>query len=196
MNPKADSVEGRREALLRQIPSVDEMLTRPRLAELSSRAGRGLVVATARAVLSELRSQLAQAGTADAAATDPAALESRVAAEVEKTLTLSLRPLINATGVVLHTNLGRAPLSAEAIAHLAAVATQYSNLEYDLAAGERGKRDAHTSQLLAQLVGAEAAIVVNNNAAAVFLVLNTFAKGAEVLVSRGELIEIGDGFRI
>ena len=196
MNPKADSVVGRREALLRQIPSVDELLTRPRLAELSSSAGHGLVVAAARAVLSELRSQIAHAGNADAAGVDSAALESRVAAEVEKSLALSLRPVINATGVVLHTNLGRAPLSAEAIAHLAAAATQYSNLEYDLAAGERGKRDVHTAQLLAQLVGAESAIVVNNNAAAVFLVLNTFAKGAEVLVSRGELIEIGDGFRI
>ncbi len=196
MNPKADSVEGNREKLLRQIPSVDELLSRPRFTELSSRAGHGLVVATARTVLSELRSQLAHTGNADAAAIDPSALESRVAAEVEKILAPSLRPLINATGVVLHTNLGRAPLPADAIAHLAGAATQYSNLEYDLAAGARGKRDVHTSQLLAQLVGAESAIVVNNNAAAVFLVLNTFAKGAEVLVSRGELIEIGDGFRI
>jgi L-seryl-tRNA(Ser) seleniumtransferase len=196
MNPKADPVEGHRETLLRRIPSVDELLTRPRLAELSSRAGRGLVVGTARTVLAELRLQLAHAGNADSAAIAPSALEFRVAAEVEKMLAPSLRPLINATGVVLHTNLGRAPLPADAIAHLAATATQYSNLEYDLVAGERGKRDAHTSQLLAQLVGAESAIVVNNNAAAVFLVLNTFAKGAEVLVSRGELIEIGDGFRI
>jgi L-seryl-tRNA(Ser) seleniumtransferase len=196
MNPKADPAESTREALLRQIPSVDELLTRPRLAELSSRAGRGLVVATARTVLSELRSQLAHSASAGPAAVDPSTLESRIAAQVEKTLALSLRPLINATGVVLHTNLGRAPLPADAIAHLAFTTTQYSNLEYDLTTGARGKRDVHTSQLLAQLVGAEAAIVVNNNAAAVFLVLNTFAKGAEVLVSRGELIEIGDGFRI
>ena len=196
MNPKADPAEISREALLRQIPSVDELLARPRLAELSSRAGRGLVVAATRSVLSELRSQLAHSASADSSAVDPSTLESRVAAEIEKTLALSLRPLINATGVVLHTNLGRAPIPADAIAHLAMATTQYSNLEYDLTNGARGKRDVHTSHLLAQLVGAEAAIVVNNNAAAVFLVLNTFAKGAEVLVSRGELIEIGDGFRI
>ncbi|MGH9704033.1 MAG: L-seryl-tRNA(Sec) selenium transferase [Candidatus Acidiferrales bacterium] len=196
MNPKADPAESSREALLRQIPSVDELLTRQQLSELSNRAGRGLVVATARSVFSELRSHLAHSGNLSSSAIDPAKLELRIIAEVEKTLALSLRPLINATGVVLHTNLGRAPLSAEAIAHLAMVTTQYSNLEYDLTNGARGKRDVHTSQLLAQLIGAESAIVVNNNAAAVFLVLNTFAKGAEVLVSRGELIEIGDGFRI
>jgi L-seryl-tRNA(Ser) seleniumtransferase len=98
--------------------------------------------------------------------------------------------------VILHTNLGRAPLSEAAAAAIARTATRYSNVEYDIESGERGKRDVHTARLLAQLVGAEAAIVVNNNAAAVFLVLNTLAKGAEVIVSRGELIEIGDGFRI
>jgi L-seryl-tRNA(Ser) seleniumtransferase len=199
MSPKANPAAQNREALLRQIPSVDDLLGRPRLIELASHAGHSLVLSTARAVLSELRARLAQgpdAGVALASATDPAELEERVIAEVEKTLALSLRPVINATGVVLHTNLGRAPLPAEAIAHLARTASQYSNLEYDLAAGARGKRDVHIARLLAQLVGAEAAIVVNNNAAAVFLVLNTLAKGAEVLVSRGELIEIGDGFRI
>jgi L-seryl-tRNA(Ser) seleniumtransferase len=119
-----------------------------------------------------------------------------VTAEVEKILAPSLRRVINATGVVLHTNLGRAPLSAEAAARMAETSTRYSNLEYDVSSGARGKRDVHTGRLLAELVGAEAAIVVNNNAAAVFLVLNTLAKGAEVVVSRGELIEIGDGFRI
>ena len=98
--------------------------------------------------------------------------------------------------MILHTNLGRAPLATAAIEHVREVATQYSNLEYDLAAGARGKRDVHTASLLARLAGAQAAIVVNNNAAAIFLVLNTLAKGGEVIVSRGELIEIGDGFRI
>src|SRR6202142_4618566 len=108
----------------------------------------------------------------------------------------SLRRVINATGVILHTNLGRAPLARAAAAEIAGTATRYSNLEYDIARGERGKRDVHTARLAAEMAGAEAAIVVNNNAAAVFLVLNTLAKGEEVIVSRGELIEIGDGFRI
>jgi L-seryl-tRNA(Ser) seleniumtransferase len=104
--------------------------------------------------------------------------------------------VINATGVVLHTNLGRAPLSSDALDHIREAAAGYSNLEYDLGAGKRGKRDVHAARLLAQLTGAEAAIVVNNNAAAVFLVLHALAHNAEVIVSRGELIEIGDGFRI
>ena len=120
----------------------------------------------------------------------------QVAAEVEAMVAPSLRPVINATGVILHTNLGRAPLLPEAARKIAETATRYSNLEYDIEAGKRGKRDMHTGDLLAEIVGAEAAIVVNNNAAAVFLVLNTLAKGNEVVVSRGELIEIGDGFRI
>jgi L-seryl-tRNA(Ser) seleniumtransferase len=196
VNPKTDPATRNRDALLRQIPSVDELLNRPGLSELSSRAGRGLVVDVARAVLADLRAQLAKDPEPSAKELDARELEARVAAEVEKALALSLRPVINATGVVLHTNLGRAPLPLAVIEHLARTATQYSNLEYDIAAGARGKRDVHTTRLLARLVGAEAAIVVNNNAAAVFLVLNTLAKGAEVLVSRGELIEIGDGFRI
>ena len=125
-----------------------------------------------------------------------AALEAKVAVAAEAMLAPSLRPVINATGVILHTNLGRAPLSEHAARRIAETATRYSNLEYDIAKGERGKRDAHTAELLAEIVGAESAIVVNNNAAAVFLVLNSLAKGDEVIVSRGELIEIGDGFRI
>ena len=155
-----------------------------------------LVTEVTRAVLDDLRAGVARDEERARAALEPEALEGRIAAEVEQALTPSLRPVINATGVILHTNLGRAPLSAAAIEHLREVSTQYSNLEYDLAAGARGKRDVHTARLLARVVGAEAAIVVNNNAAAIFLVLNTLAKGGEVIVSRGELIEIGDGFRI
>ena len=123
-------------------------------------------------------------------------IAQRIAFEIERGLLPSLAPVINATGVVLHTNLGRAPLSMQAVEYLREAATRYSNLEYDLPSGKRGKRDVHTSTMLAKLTGAEAAIVVNNNAAGIFLVLNTLAKGAEVIVSRGELIEIGDGFRI
>jgi len=185
-----------RQTLLRQIPSVDELLGRPRLAQLVERVDRALVVEIARTVLGDLRARIASDPGAAAGALEPASLDERVAGEVGRALALSLCPVINATGVVLHTNLGRAPLSHAAIEHLRETATAYSNLEYDLAGGKRGTRDAHTARLLARLVGAEAAIVVNNNAAAVFLVLNTLAKGGEVIVSRGELIEIGDAFRI
>lgn len=186
---------------LREIPSVDELLGRARLVALAETAGRGLVTDAARSVLADLRTHLKENAAADESARDRAAagleaLEVRVVAEVEALLAPSLRRVINATGVILHTNLGRAPLSRDAVARIAETAGQYSNLEYDIASGERGKRDVHTARLLAELAGTESAIVVNNNAAAVFLVLNTLAKGAEVIVSRGELIEIGDGFRI
>jgi L-seryl-tRNA(Ser) seleniumtransferase len=203
MNSPADpaaKMQRESSARLREIPSVDELLARPHLVALAEKAGRGVVTQSARAVLADLREQLkrdsnATSGTAGATL-DPADIEMRVAAHVEALLAPSLVRVINATGVILHTNLGRAPLSASAAAEIAATAARYSNLEYDIESGERGKRDVHTARLLAQLVGAESAIVVNNNAAAVFLVLNTLAKGAEVIVSRGELIEIGDGFRI
>ena len=153
-----------------------------------------------RTVLSEARKHIStQAFGSSSAAVDSKnddELESLVISEVENILAPSLRRVINATGVVLHTNLGRAPLARQAVARIVATAPLYNNLEYDLARGERGKRDVHTSRLLAELCGTEAAIVVNNNAAAVLLVLHALAKGEEVIVSRGELIEIGDGFRI
>ncbi len=184
-------------ARLRELPSVDELLGRARIAALVQTAGRGVVTDAARAVLSDLRAQLKNdAHGLSSFISSAGELESRVVAEVESLLAPSLRRAINATGVILHTNLGRAPLSAAAIARIAATAGGYSNLEYDLSGGQRGKRDVHTARLVADCAGAESAIVVNNNAAAVFLVLNTLAKGDEVIVSRGELIEIGDGFRI
>jgi L-seryl-tRNA(Ser) seleniumtransferase len=161
--------------------------------KLIESAGRELAVATAREVLADTRKN---ARNGAAAAMNAAAIHAEIARRIDEKLAPSLRAVINATGVVLHTNLGRAPLSSEAAQRIAATATRYSNLEYDVASGSRGKRDVHTGRALAELTGAEAAIVVNNNAAAVFLVLNTLAKGAEVIVSRGELIEIGDGFRI
>ena len=188
--------------LLRQIPSVDELLTQPRLAELAKRVDRNLVVEIARVVLADLRARITGQMTSvilaeiSALATDPAALENRITSLVERILSHSLQPVINATGVILHTNLGRAPLPQSVVAEFRHTATQYSNLEYDLEAGARGKRDMHTAELLTRLTGAEAAIVVNNCAAAVLVMLATFARGCEVIVSRGELIEIGDGFRI
>jgi L-seryl-tRNA(Ser) seleniumtransferase len=183
---------------MRRIPSVDVLLARPAIEALAAKSGRALVLAMIRKVLGELRTELAEkSGERDSAEpVDPAALENEIVAAVARALTPSLRAVINATGVILHTNLGRAPLSEAALQHILATAGHYTNLEYDIASGKRGKRDIHTANLLAEMVGAQAAIVVNNNAAAIFLVLNTFAKGAEVIVSRGELIEIGDGFRI
>jgi L-seryl-tRNA(Ser) seleniumtransferase len=175
---------------------VDELMSSPALADLSERVNRQLVVETVRAVLARLRGRLGAQDQDEAAEISAENLTREIAAEIEGLLTPSLRAVINATGVVLHTNLGRAPLSQAAVEQIAATATQYSNLEYDLAKGERGKRDVHTARLMARLAGAEEAIVVNNNAAAVFLVLAALAKGGEVVVSRGELIEIGDGFRI
>ena len=182
-------------ALLRQIPAVEELLNRPAVRRLAVRSGRKFVTARVREVLSALRQQI-QDGTWHA--TD-AALESRldsaIADAVERDLAYSLRPVINATGVILHTNLGRAPLAREALDHLIEVATQYSNLEYDLSSGQRGERDVHVSRQLQDLLGAPG-IAVNNNAAAVMITLNTLAEGGEVIVSRGELIEIGGSFRI
>lgn len=179
---------------LRQIPSVDEVLNRPETAKLVHLAGRALATSAIREALADFRAQ-ARNGAAGIQWNE-AEFHSTIARKLEERIAPSLRPVINATGVVLHTNLGRAPLSKEAAARIVATATRYSNLEYDITAGVRGKRDVHTSRALTELCGAEAAIVVNNNAAAVFLVLNTLAKGGEVIVSRGELIEIGDGFRI
>lgn len=189
-----DAARTARAALFRQIPSVDEVLKHPETAELAQFAGHALVTSTVREVLAGIRAKARQ-GEAPAA-WDESALHAEIARKLHEKIAPSLRPVINATGVVLHTNLGRAPLSKETAARIAATATRYSNLEYDIASGKRGKRDVHTGGALSQLCGAEAAIVVNNNAAAVLLVLNALAKGQEVVVSRGELIEIGDGFRI
>lgn len=180
----------------RQIPSVDELLSRPELQKLANRAGRAWVTDATRSVLAGLRKKLAAARCGEEISVNAPEIVAEIACEIEQGLAPSLVPLINASGVVLHTNLGRAPVSVEAVENLREAVTHYSNLEYDLASGKRGKRDVHSSSMLAKLAGAEAAIVVNNNAAGIFLVLNTLAKGAEVIVSRGELIEIGDGFRI
>jgi L-seryl-tRNA(Ser) seleniumtransferase len=182
--------------LLRQIPSVDELLLQPGLATLAKRVDRNLVVEVARAVLSNLRARIAGEPNAAVIGIDAASVEELITTEVERILARSLQPVINATGVILHTNLGRAPLPEAVVEEFRRTATQYSNLEYDLEAGARGKRDVHTSELLTRLTGAEAAVIVNNCAAAVLVTLAALARGGEVIVSRGELIEIGDGFRI
>jgi L-seryl-tRNA(Ser) seleniumtransferase len=165
---------------LRDLPSVDE-LARGRDDPLAVEAARK-VVARAR--------ELIQAGV------DPGDLEAELQAELHAARSPRLRRVINATGVIVHTNLGRAPLAEAALDRVREIGRGYSNLEYDVAAGGRGSRQDHVAGILRRLTGAEAALVVNNNAAAVMLALAALAEGSEVLVSRGELIEIGDGFRI
>ena len=188
--------------LYRQLPSVDDLLRSEHVARLIEREGRTAVTSALRTVLEHLREEIT-AGTLDASRL-PAALEhAGVAVEnqLRRDLGFSLRRVINATGVILHTNLGRAPLGEAAVDHLREIATGYSNLEFDIEAGERGKRDVHVQKLLAKLFADSAeypvsTVVVNNNAAAVLLALNSLAEGGEVVVSRGELVEIGGSFRI
>jgi L-seryl-tRNA(Ser) seleniumtransferase len=194
MSSAADPAGDHRTALLRKIPSVDELLGLPELAELATSVGRDLVVAVARNVLDHIRGNISLNPTGNSL--EPKDIAAQIVSEVAGLLRPSLRPVITATGVILHTNLGRAPLAEAAIEHIRRTAGHYTNLEYDISAGTRGRRDAHTGSLLVRLTGAEAACVVNNNAAAVFLALASLARGGEVIVSRGELIEIGESFRI
>jgi L-seryl-tRNA(Ser) seleniumtransferase len=170
---------------LRDLPSVDELAGSECLANFP----RELVVDAARFVLARAREEI-QSGH------DPGDLSQRVVEELAHATGHRLRRVLNATGVILHTNLGRAPLSRQALARVHEVGAGYSTLEYDLDEGARGSRQNHLAPLLRRLTGAESALVVNNNAGAVLLCLATLAEGREVLVSRGELIEIGDGFRI
>ena len=181
--------------LIRNIPKVDKIMAEPVCLRLLADHPRTVVLTAVRQALEELRAA-AMAGRLQAADLDPAA----VSAGIERCLAageeFSLRRVVNGTGVVLHTNLGRSSLAPKLRQHLADIAFGYSTLEYDLATGERGIRYAHVEQLICQLTGAEAALVVNNNAAAVLLVLSAMATGREVVVSRGELVEIGGAFRI
>ncbi len=170
---------------LRDLPSVDRLLGDEALAA----APRALATAAARAALDRAREAI-RAGL------DPGDVIVAARTELERLAAPSLRRVLNATGVIVHTNLGRAPLPAAALARVAEVGGAYTNLELDLESGSRGSRQAHVAELLCRLSGAEAALVVNNNAAAVLLALAALADGREVVVSRGELIEIGDGFRI
>ncbi len=196
-------------AVLRHIPSIDHLLQRPAVADLARRHGHQPVVDALRTAAGAWRAQqraTPRAGAAPAAADAAEAatwIESRAADLLATATAPSLVPVLNATGVIIHTNLGRAPLAQAALDRVAAVGAGYSNLEYDLAAGTRGHRHLHAETLLCALTGADAAVVVNNNAAATWLVLATLATspevlatGREVIVSRGELVEIGGGFRV
>src|SRR3989304_2456196 len=184
--------------LLRQIPSVDELLQEPVIQKLLEAYPRWTVIEAVRETLEERRQKIL-ALLREGIETFVPDLSTLLAQVCRKTLHLarpSLRRVINATGVILHTNLGRAPLSPEALARLHEVAQHYSTLEFDLPRGARGSRQGHIQGLLTRLTGAEGAPAVNNNAAAVLLSINTLAEGREGVVSRGELIEIGDSFRI
>jgi len=189
-------------ALYRKLPSVDEILRRPSLEPLVSHEGLIAVTDAARVVLVALRNEIA-AGRLDETGVDLAlsGLDDAMERRVQQAVSYSLRTVINATGVILHTNLGRAPLAASALEHVRETAAAYSNLEFDIEAGERGQRDVHVDRLFRKLLAEPnspevSTIVVNNNAAAVLLALNTLGEGGEVIVSRGELVEIGGSFRI
>jgi L-seryl-tRNA(Ser) seleniumtransferase len=182
---------------LRVIPSIEQLRQRERMQALEARYGRAAVVDALRAETSTLRDQLAT-GAIAAVLVDEAVerIETGAAARLRASMRPSLVRVINATGVIVHTNLGRSPLSEAALARIAEVGGSYTNLEYDLDRGARGRRDAHAQHLVARLTGAPAAVVVNNNAAATLLLLASLAAGREVIVSRGELVEIGGAFRV
>ncbi len=183
--------------LLRQLPAIELLLNRAGLQPLIETAGRDTVRDRLREVLQELRQELLQAnGHAPMPADLTPEIEQRVQTRFAQRQQARTQRVINATGVVLHTNLGRAPLSAHALAAIHEAAREYCNLEYDLATGQRGKRGTGLEAMLRELTGCAAAAVVNNCAAAVLITLNTLAEGGEVIVSRGELIEIGGSFRI
>ena len=176
----------------RRLPSVDKLLADRRVHELAKDYPHDRMISIIRQCLEEERRSIAKGKLT---VTLDKIIDS-IQSECTRLGHLSLRPVINATGVILHTNLGRAPLSREAIAAIETVARNYCNLEFDLDSGDRGSRDEHLEHVLCQLTGAEAALVVNNNAAAVLLALTALARRKEVIVSRGEAVEIGGGFRI
>jgi L-seryl-tRNA(Ser) seleniumtransferase len=185
--------------LLRRIPGVDEILALPQILQLLSLYPRPVVVSAIRKGLEGLRKDLLAREEIPETAESLFSAESllpRFQREIDRQVRPRLRPVINATGVVVHTNLGRSPLHPSALQCMLDISRGYSNLEFDLLRGERGSRHSHVEEVLCRLSGAESALVVNNNAAAVLLTLNTLAEGKEVIVSRGELVEIGGAFRI
>ncbi len=182
---------------VRDIPSLDVCRQRDDVRALAAACGDEATMTALRRAADEVRTHLRRTGTLPGGAASPGdAIARHAAAALAVQFSGSLRPVINATGVIIHTNLGRAPLPAAAVQRIAQVAAGYCNLEYDLAGGGRGSRSVHAESLLTALTGAEAAVVVNNNAAATLLMLAALARGREVLISRGELVEIGGGFRV
>lgn len=189
--------------LYRRLPSVDELLQLAEVQSLVAREGQPAVTDAVRAVLAQLRAEIGSSrlSSPEMLLTAITGLPQAIDHQLSKALEFSLRPVINATGVVLHTNLGRAPLAESALQRVMEVAGRYSNLEFDVTAGERGKRDVHVERLFSRLLNQDGVsgirtVVVNNCAAAVMLALNSLAEGGEVIVSRGELVEIGGSFRV
>lgn len=184
--------ESSQQAEFRKLPAVDLLLRMPSVALLAALHGQGPTIAALRTGLTTARKAISTGGSAP----NINELVEMAGTMLSEDAQPTLRGLINATGVIIHTNLGRAPLSQAAIVAIEQVASGYSNLEYDLVAGERGSRHDHVRDLLCTLTGAEDALIVNNNAAAVYFLLTAFCQNREVIVSRGELVEIGGGFRI
>jgi L-seryl-tRNA(Ser) seleniumtransferase len=181
----------------RVIPSIEQLRQRPGVRALEARYGGSATVQALRGAAEAMRRGISAGKTTAASPGEAAqALEAAAETHLADAFESSLQPVINATGVIIHTNLGRAPLADAAIARIGEVARGYASLEYDLGRGARGRRDVHAEARLCQLTGAEAAVVVNNNAAAALIVLAALAAGREVIVSRGELVEIGGGFRV
>src|SRR5437867_7354459 len=169
--------------MLRQIPSVDQLLLRPKVSRWIDRTSRGFVVSEIQSMLQEVRNRIRAGDAAWSGAPEGSSLETLLEDRLRERLRPALQPVINATGVILHTNLGRAPLSAAARDTLSSVSAQYTNLEFDLATGARSHRDLLLEGLLLEVLGCEAATVVNNNAAAVYLILNTLAARCALVVS-------------
>ncbi|MDI6775660.1 MAG: L-seryl-tRNA(Sec) selenium transferase [Syntrophales bacterium] len=193
-----NSMDERKKALLSSLPSIDELLVLLEKKGIYEKAPREIVKATCRQVVEDLRHTIMKTGGEEISIRLPVAKQvaDKVTEIIEVLHQYRLRRVVNATGTILHTNLGRAPLCREALERVLEVGGGYSNLEFDLARGQRGLRYDHIQSILCALSGAEDALIVNNNAAAVLLILNTLAEGKEVIVSRGELIEIGGEFRI
>lgn len=183
--------------MLRSLPAVDELLRQESISEAVETYPRTLVVRAVRNVLDRNRQAILNGKVAlDSQGFEQANLVKEILAEIQHLASFTLRRVINATGVIVHTNLGRSLLCQDALDRLQLIGSGYSNLEYDLTAGRRGSRYVHAEDILCEITGAEGALVVNNNAGAVLLALNTLAQGKEVVVSRGQLVEIGGSFRI